>query len=144
MKVSWISMAQPWINFVIHLGYYCPTQPKCYQGAYLFHMNEFRIIKMVLSTLVMIFVALWRRSILQLLSFLASASLHYWRYTFKCVWGTGNAVLTSNFRRLFILDTVFSLLVSKESVSDVTILPLARDTTSLSVTVMFQGQLWQS
>lgn len=42
------------MNFVIPLGYHCSMQPNWGQGANLFPMNEFRIIKLVLSRAVLI------------------------------------------------------------------------------------------
>lgn len=97
----------------------------------LFGMNEFRLIKLILSTVVLIFwvvVVLWGGNVL-LLSFLVLASAVLW--AFKCTCETSNATSPSRSGRLFILVTAFSLLVTKESVPDVTILPLAKDNPSL-------------
>lgn len=43
------------MNFVIPLGCHCSMQPNWCQGANLFAVNEFRIIKLVLSRAVLIF-----------------------------------------------------------------------------------------
>lgn len=119
------------MNFVTPLGYHCSMQPNWCQGATLFGMNEFRLIKLILSTVVLIFwvvVVLWGGNVL-LLSFPVLASAVLW--AFKCMCETSNATLPSHSGRLFILVTAFSLLVTKESVPDVTILPLAKDNPSL-------------